>query len=237
VSDSEFGAGEFDTVDFDGDDSLRARLRGGDPAASLAPADPAALNSLLEDIMTADLDIRPAQPGQTESPQADPRRRTRATWWVAAAAVAVIAAGGAFAVNGLTGTDAGAPQADHKPSTTTGAGAAGQTTELSVADQQGKCASPDPAILAQYPLAFEGTVTSIEGDTMTIDTTDVLQGDVGETVQVTAPQAVFNDMINTVNFEVGHSYLVAAYDGQVSMCYSGSASGELRSPFDKAFVH
>jgi hypothetical protein len=230
VSDSDSGS-EFDTVDFDGDDRLRALLLGGDPAGSLPPADPAALQSLLGDIMSADLEIRPAPPGPAE-----PHRRTRATWLVAAAAVAAIAAGGAFAVAGLTGSDAGAPQADHqtpKPGTS----GSGQTTVLSVAEQQGRCAAPTPEMLAQYPQAFQGTVTSIEGDTMTMETTDVLQGDVGETVQVTAPQQLFNEMINTVNFEVGQSYLVAAYDGQVSMCYSGTASGELRTPFDKAFVH
>ena len=44
-------------------------------------------------------------------------------------------------------------------------------------------------------------------------------------------------MIGTVDFQVGGDYLVAAYDGQLSQCYSGSASGELRSPFNKAFVH
>jgi hypothetical protein len=231
VSDSDDGRSEFNAADFDGDDRLRALLRGGDPAGSLPPADPAALQNLLGDIMSADLEIRPADPGPAE-----PRRRTRVTWLVAAAAVAVIAAGGAFAVNGLTGNDAGAPQADHQQTPGAGTSAGGQTTVLSVAEQQGRCAAPDPAILAQYPQAFQGTVTSIEGDTMTMETTDVLQGDVGETVQVTAPQELFNEMINTVNFEVGQSYLVAAYDGQVSMCYSGSASGELRSPFDKAFI-
>jgi hypothetical protein len=231
VSDSDAGRSEFDAADFDGDDRLRALLRGGDPAGSLPPADPAALQNLLGDIMSADLEIRPADPGQAE-----PRRHTRVTWLVAAAAVAVIAAGGAFAVNGLTGNDAGAPQADHKQTPSAGTSAEGQTTVLSVAEQQGRCAAPDPVILAQYPQAFQGTVTSIEGDTMTMETTDVLQGDVGETVQVTAPQELFNEMINTVNFEVGQSYLVAAYDGEVSMCYSGSASGELRAPFDKAFI-
>ena len=86
-------------------------------------------------------------------------------------------------------------------------------------------------------MAFQGTVTSIEGDTVTLDTTQVLQGEVGETVQVTAPQGLFDSMIGTVDFQVGGDYLVAAYDGQMSQCYSGSANGELRSPFDKAFVH
>ena len=45
--------------DFDRDDELRALLRSGDPVGSLSPADPAALANLLEDIMSADLEIRP----------------------------------------------------------------------------------------------------------------------------------------------------------------------------------
>jgi len=220
--------------DFDSDDNLRALLRGGDPAGSLSPADPAALASLLEDIMSADLDVRPEV--DEGSRATGTHGRNRLTWLVAAAAVTAIAAGGAFAVNGLSDNDSNAPQADQKP-TVTVPDVAGETTMLGVAAKQGKCAVPTPAILAQYPVAFQGTVTSIEGDTVTLDTTQVLQGEVGETVQVTAPQGLFDAMIGTVDFQVGGDYLVAAYDGQMSQCYSGSASGELRSPFDKAFVH
>jgi len=237
VSDSD-GA-EFDTADFDGDDRLRALLRGGDPASSLRPADPAALQSLLEDIMSADLEIGPAQPGQTQSGPAEPHR-TRATWLVAAAAVVAIAAGGAFAVAGLTGNDAGAPQADQPPSTTAQAGAPvpGQTTELT-ADPQARCvAQPTAAMLAQYDQAFAGTVTAIEGDTVTLQTTDVYNGQVGETVQVTAPAPGFDKLVNQLQFQVGGTYLVSAYQGSVSMCgFSGPATDELRSLFQKAFVH
>ena len=53
---------ELERDDFDRDDELRALLRGGDPAGALPSADPAALVHLLEDIMSADLEIRPAQP-------------------------------------------------------------------------------------------------------------------------------------------------------------------------------
>lgn len=232
MSNRDSDATDFDTADFEGDDKLRGVLRGGDPAGSLPPADPAALRSLLEDIMSADLEIRPAGAGPSE-----PRRRTRATWLVAAAAVAAIAAGGAFAVAGLSGKDAGAPQADQPSSTTAGAPVAGQTTNLSVAPQQGRCAAPDPAILTQYPVAFAGTVTAIDGNTVTLEATDVYAGEVGETVQVSAPPELFGTMQSMVQFEEGGDYLVAAFDGQLSMCYSGTASGDLASPFQKAFVH
>jgi len=231
---------QFHAGDFDGDERLRAVLRGGDPAGSLPPADPAALRSLLEDIMSADLDIRPAQPGQTESGQGEPRR-TRATWLVAAAAVAAIAAGGAFAVTGLTGNGSSAPQADH-PRTSTqqgNTGLAGQTTQLTAGGTQTRCAPLTPALLAQYDMAFQGTVTAVDGDTITFQTTEVFSGQVGETVQLTAPPAGFAKILSQgTTFQVGESYLVPAYQGAVSMCgYSGPATSDLQQVFKEAFVH
>ena len=245
MSDRELGPFDeqsFDTENFDGDERLRALLRGGDPAGSLPPADPAGLSRLLEDIMSADLDVRPALPDA-----AVPHRRTRATWLVAAAAVAAIAAGGAFAVSGLTGGGAGAPQADQTHSSTTQTGptqtdanapVAGQTTALSVG-ARGKCvATPTAEMLAQYDQAFEGTVTSIQGDTITLETTAVYQGQVGETVTVTAPPDTLDAQANPIHFQQGGTYLVSAYQGSVSMCgFSGPATQELESLYQKAFVH
>jgi hypothetical protein len=233
---SQFDSTTFDNGDFDGDDRLRALLRGGDPAGSLPPADPAALRSLVEDIMSADLEIRPADQGLAE-----PARRTRTTWLVAAAAVAAIAAGGAFAVTGLTGNGSNAPQADHPANTApeSGAGVAGQTTQLRAGAPQDKCAVLTPALLAQYDQAFQGTVTSVEGNTITFHTTEVYSGQVGETVQLAAPPAgVARILGRATTFQVGQSYLVPAYQGAVSMCgYTGVATGDLKTLFQKAFVH
>ena len=39
-----------------------------------------------------------------------------------------------------------------------------------MAEQQGRCAPARPEILAQYTQAFEGTVTGVEGDTVTLHT-------------------------------------------------------------------
>jgi hypothetical protein len=239
MSDSEFDStSDSDSgSDFDRDDDLRALLRGGDPAGSLSPADPAALASLLEDIMSADLDVRPET--DEGSRATGTHGRNRLTWLVAAAAVAAIAGVGGVALSGL-GDDSAPPSAGKQAPTVkdpeVGAGIAGETTSLGVSDQQGKCQAATPELLAQYDVAFQGTVTSIEGDTVTLETTDVLNGEVGEAVQVTAP-AGLGAMLGTVDFQVGGSYLVAAFNGQVSQCYTGSASGDLRSPFDKAFVH
>jgi hypothetical protein len=223
--------------DFDRDDELRALLRGADPAGSLSPADPAGLAILLEDIMSADLDIRPdADEGNRAT---GTHGRNRLTWLVAAAAVAAIAAGGTFAVNGLSGSD-NTPQASHQTPAVTAPDAraplAGQTTELTVG-AQAKCAVPSAALLAQYDQAFQGTVTAIDGDTVTLQATDVYNGEVGETVQVTAPQAMVRAMIQQVKFQVGGTYLVSAYGGSVSMCgFSGPASGDLQKLFTEAFV-
>jgi hypothetical protein len=220
---------------FDQDDELRGLLRGGDPARALPPADPAALASLLGDIMSADLDIRPAESAEL------PRRRTPTTWLVAAAAVAAIAAGGAFAVTGLTGEDPGAPQAQ-RPATTTpkaNAGIAGQTTALKAGSAAGRCAVLTPAILGQFDQAFAGTVTAVEGDTVTFQTTEVYQGEVGETVTLKAPPAGITKILGGAPaFQVGQSYLVPAYQGAVSMCgYSGPAADGLEQVYQEAFVH
>ncbi len=238
MSDSDFDS-QFDG-EFDKDDDLRALLRGGDPAGSLSPADPAALASLLEDIMSADLDVRPE--ADEGSRLTGTHGRNRLTWLVAAAAAAVIAGVGGVAISGL-GNDESTPSADRQTNSPGGtelgakAPVAGLTTTLGVAAKQDRCAAPTPEILSQYQVAFQGTVTAIEGDTVTFEPSEVLNGEVGETVEVTAAQPVFDTMINTVQFQVGGDYLVAAYDGQVSQCYTGSASGALSSPFTKAFVH
>jgi hypothetical protein len=223
--------------DFDSDDNLRALLRGGDPAGSLSPADPAGLAILLEDIMSADLDVRPdADEGSRAT---GTHGRNRLTWLVAAAAAAMIAAGGGFAISGLGGDSP--PQAGPKPSVSApdpNAPLAGQTTQLTAKVPDGKCvAEPTAAMLAGYDQAFEGTVTSIEGDTVTLEATEVYQGEVGETVEVKAPQAPFQAMIQQVQFQVGGTYLVSTFDGAVSMCgFSGPASGSLQKLFTEAFV-
>ncbi len=226
--------------DFDSDNDLRALLRSGDPAGSLSPADPAGLAILLEDIMSADLDVRPAV---DEGDRATGTHgRNRLTWLVAAAAVAAIAAGGAFAVNGLSGNgNNNVPTAGDEPSVTTPdlkSPLVGETTHLTASAPDAKCvAEPTAAMLAGYDQAFQGTVTSIEGDTVTLEATDVYQGEVGETVEVKAPEAPFQAMVQQVQFQVGGTFLVSTYGGAVSMCgFSGPASGDLQKLFTEAFV-
>jgi len=238
MSTSDHGPSERD---FDRDDDLRALLRTGDPARSLSPADPAALANLLGDIMSADLEIRPeAEPGDRAT---GTHGRSRLTWLVAAAAAAVIAGVGGYALSGLGGNGSGAPTAHDSPagsgdsSLEAGAPVPGVTTELTGAGAPARCAAPAASFIASGTQAFEGTVTSIQGDTVTLQTTDVFTGEVGETVQVTAPPAQIGALIQAVDFKQGKTYLISATDGMVAVCgNSGLATGELRSLYDQAFV-
>ncbi len=106
------------------DDSLLARLRAADPAASLPPADPERVADLLEDVM-GETTTR-----TTESRDTGARDRSPLTWLVAAAAVLLIMATGAFAL-----VDRG-----HDTTAT-----ADQTvTSLAVPQTQGRCLSRTP---------------------------------------------------------------------------------------------
>jgi hypothetical protein len=227
--------------DFDRDDELRALLRASDPAGSLPPADQAALAILLEDIMSADLEIRPVAPDDA-SRASGTHGRNRLTWLVAAAAAAMIAGVGGVAIAGLSDDDSPAPQAsDHRttpPASTAGAPVAGLTTELTAKAPTGRCAVADANLLAQYDQAFQGTVTAIDGDTVTLQATQVYNGEVGEVVEVAATPADLPALVSAVNFQVGGTYLVSAFDGSVSMCpgFSGPASGEIQKLYTEAFV-
>lgn len=231
---------DVDRDDFERDDELRALLRTADPVDSLSPADPAALAHLLEDIMSADLEVRPVEPDEgTRS--TGTHGRNRLTWLVAAAATAMIAGVGGFAIAGLSDDDSPPPQASDRrttpPDTNAGAPVVGVTTELTAGTIPTRCAPASATFIAMGDQAFEGTVTAIDGDTVTLQATDVFTGEVGETVQVTAPARQLGALIQAVKFQVGQTYLVSATDGSVSVCgNSGKASGELRSLYSEAFV-
>ncbi|MXG90384.1 hypothetical protein [Nocardioides flavescens] len=225
---------------FDTDDELRALLRTADPARTLAPADQAAVSELLEDIMSTDLDARP------DTAEATPRRG-RTTWLVAAAAATVIAGAAGLALSALdSGSDpapsagpsvessATAPSADAGGATN---GATAGTTELTApTTTPGRCAAPSAPFIAAQQQAFEGTVTAIEGDRVTLQTSEVFTGEVGQTVVVDAPAAAMQSLIQSTQFEVGGTYLVSATDGQVAVCgFSGRADGELQGIYDQAF--
>lgn len=184
-------------------DELRARLRAADPAAALPPDDPARVARLVEDVMSTE--------PTAENRETGTRHRSPLTWAVAAAAVLVIAGAGLLGLRALTGDDP-APVGTEQ--------AAPSLTRLEVPDSAGsaKCLVPSAETLAHADTAFDGTVTAIDGDQVTLTPTRWYVGDPTDEVQVTAPSEQLQRVASAVDFEEGGRYLVSATQGQVSLC-------------------
>lgn len=215
------------TDSFEHDDELRARLRAADPAASLPPASPDGVARLLEETMSNDV--------LTETRETGTHGRGPLTWLVAAAAAVVIAGAGLFAVFNDDGDDGQVPSANPEPT----AGAEATVTELTAPDpdSRGRCMVPDADSLARMPTAFDGTVQSIEGDTVTLSATQWYAGEPTDLVTVEAPSDALRQLLVAVEFEDGGRYLVAATDsGEVAVCgFSAPYSQGLAATYAEAF--
>ena len=204
------------------DDELTARLRAADPASSLPPADPGRVARLLEDVMSTEL--------TTENRATGTRGRGPLTWLVAAAAVLLIAGVGVF---GLLNHDADPPApptaADYKT-----------VTELSAPSPVAygaRCMVPNAQLLRQQSVAFEGIVTQLADDVVTLEPTRWYTGDETDLVRVQAPPAAIQDLVGAVRFEEGGRYLVSASDGQVTVCgFSAPYSERLAALYREAFA-
>ena len=196
-------------------DDLRVRLSRLDPAPdSLDPVESPRAQELLERIM--------ATPVLTSSPSSAPaprRRRVVAAW---AAAAAVLAIGTASAGIAL--------RSDSKPAPTTLA------LNLPASGVISSCMMFSVDILKDMSPAFAGTVTSVEGDTVTIDVDHWYAGGSADTVTLTQPGGGAAVALDGVDFKQGERYLVTAAQGTVNGCgYSGPASAELEQSFAEAF--
>lgn len=102
-------------------------------------------------------------------------------------------------------------------------------------DAMASCLPFDVAILAAMPVAFEGTVTGIEGETVTLSVDRWFKG--GEASEVNLISSAGSvALIGGVDFEVGGQYLITASEGTVNACgYSSEATPEMRAAFDQAF--
>ncbi|MDF1604872.1 hypothetical protein [Nocardioides sp. YIM 152315] len=203
------------------DDELLARLRAADPATSLPPADPEGTARLVEDVMSTEL--------TTENRETGTRQRSPLTWAVAAAAVLVIAGAGFLGLRAVT-DDGSAP---------TDAGqAAPSATHLTVSDDvgAGKCMVPTADVLGRADVAFDGTVTAVDGDLVTLTPTHWYAGDPTDEVTVTAPSVQMQRVASAVSFEQGGRYLVSAVDDQVSLCgFSAAYDDDLAAVYQQAF--
>lgn len=215
--------------DNDNDNELREQLRALDPAASLPPADPAGVARLLEDTMT---DLR------TDESRIDHTHgRSRLTWLVAAAA-AVLIGGGVFLVVGdgdsAPGTAVDTPSQTSAPTTD-----AETVTELTSSGAgAAKCLAPEssPQVVASQSTVFDGVVESINGDTVTLRPSRFYAGDETDLVTVQAPSDDMLALLSAVKFEEGGRYLVAATDGQVTLCgFSADYTDSLAEVYETAF--
>jgi hypothetical protein len=197
-------------------DELEQRLRAADPVPATVPVDsprsPRA-RTLVEHLMT-DAPI-------TLDPSRSPRKRR----WVAAAAaaVAVVAALGVVA---LTSDDDGSGTPSSLALSTPGS------------DMMGMCMQVTPESLRDAAqVAFEGTVTEVDGRIATLSVDRWFAGDAVDEVVVTGPDENETALLGGVVLEDGGQYLVSARDGEVLSCgLSGEASdANLQALFEAAF--
>ncbi len=102
-------------------------------------------------------------------------------------------------------------------------------------DAMASCLVFDPAILAEMPLAFEGTTTAVDGDRVTLSVDRWFKGGDAAEVVLVAPPGL-EALIDGITFQVGSSYLISATEGVVNYCgFSGEATPELTAGFEAAF--
>lgn len=157
----------------------------------------------------------------TETPTAPTRPGARRWYLVTAAAVAVAVA---ISIPALVG---GSP----------GTTVAGSPLELSLGEGPGlaSCIAFDTAILADMPTAFEGTVTAVDGEQVTLTVDRWFRGGDAATVELHAP-AGMQALIGGIDFVEGGQYLVSATEGNVNYCgYTDASTPELRAAFERAF--
>ena len=202
-------------------DELRQRVQAADSAASLPPADAERVARLLEDVMSTEL--------TEENRETGTRGRSPLTWLVAAAAVLIIVGVGVVAVRGLTDDSAPPPVAGGTPTVA-------HLAAPDAAAYSAKCLVPTAEVLAQQEVAFDGTVSSISDDTVTLDVSHWYAGGSADQVGVQAPAEELQELVGAVKFHAGGRYLVSASNGQVTVCgFSAPYSADLAAVYAQAF--
>lgn len=199
-------------------DQLRSRMGAADPAAHLPPADPAVVARLLEDTMNTQ--------NSTSS------GRSSLTMVAAAAVVALLAGVAFFTLRGGDDNNVADRPGDSTSQTSddpgSGTPAAGNDVALAApATGNGRCMQPTTALIQELAtFAADATVTSIDGDQVTLEVNNTYVGEDADTITVTAPSEVMNQLLLGVEFEEGERYVVAGNaDDQLLVC-------GLSSPYD-----
>lgn len=199
-------------------DELRNRLSRLDPVPPEVAMESVTSQSsqhLLEEIMSSQepTDVQP-----------ESGKKGRKAWYAAVAAAAVVIV--AIGAVGILTNDGEDPVASGPPLELS-AGTNDPATTM--------CIMYSVEELAKAPVAFEGTVTSVEGETVTLDVDHWFKGGDAEQVVIDAP-AGMEALLAGIPFEAGTQYLVTAYDGTVNYCgFSGPSTPEFRADFEEAF--
>lgn len=144
--------------------------------------------------------------------------RRPAAYLIGAAAVVAVVLGGFALFNG-TDTPASPPLA----------------LSLGESDALASCIVLTADVLDDVPLAFAGTVTGVEGETVTLSVDEWYVGGDAETVELSAPSGL-GALIGSIEFSGGEQYLISAFDGVVNYCgFSGPATPDLQAIYDEAF--
>ena len=197
-------------------DELRDRLARIDPMPSDVPVEPVTSETsrrLLEKVMSTEL---------KERPETSPAPRRTWTLAIAALAALVVAIGGVIAYGG---GDDPTPIAAEPMQLTAPAD-----------DAMASCIMFSTEELARVAeIAFEGTVTSVEGATVTLTVDHWFKGGDATEVVLNAPQGM-EALIGGIPFVEGEQYLITAQNGTVNYCgFSGPATPEYRDAFRQAF--
>lgn len=149
----------------------------------------------------------------------------------ALAATLVLVLAGCGSEDDTPATDATSPSASTSESTSSEPLAL--TADGSTA---GKCAMPSAEVLSTFDTAFEGTVTSVEDGTATLEVDQWYAGGEASTVTVEAPSRSLADLLMAVDFQEGRTYLVSADGDRVTLCgFTAEADPELEALYAEAF--
>lgn len=165
----------------------------------------------LEDVMTTTIN-KPIRPTPT-------RRFSFATAAVAAVALAVVAVG--------VGTLINQPEDPAPAPLVLGLGEGGGLAS---------CLPFSVDILKDMPMAFEGTVTTVTGDQITLTVDQWYRGGDAQAVHLTATQGL-ESLIGGIEFSEGGQYLISANGENVNYCgFSGPSTPDMRAAFSEAFA-
>jgi hypothetical protein len=161
----------------------------------------------------------------TKQPTERSADRSRRVWTVSVAAVAALVLAVAGGLSLLGGEDT--PAVAEPPLELI---AGGENTMAS-------CIMFSPDELDRVAeIAFEGTVTAVDGETITLTVDTWYRGDEAGEVVLRAPQGM-EALIGGFPFEVGGQYLISAQGGNVNYCgFSGQTTPELKAGFEAAFA-